>query len=69
MSTPPTTSSSSSQSSGQSSAQQAMNQTIIVTETRNLKAKPFLRTEDQIARGKLWEEWIEEIEREFRYFR
>ena len=43
--------------------------TIVTTETRNLRALPFLPTEDQLSTGKAWEEWLEDIEREFRYFR
>ena len=43
--------------------------TVVTTETRNLRALPFLPTEDQLSTGKAWEEWLEDIEREFRYFR
>lgn len=43
--------------------------TIISTENRNLRALPFTPTEDQLSTGKMWEEWLEGIEREFRYFR
>ena len=43
--------------------------TIITTETRNLRALPFLITEDQLSTGKEWEDWLEAIEREFRYFK
>ena len=41
----------------------------VVTETRNLKSQPFSHPEDQISTGKAWEEWLEGIEREFRYFK
>jgi hypothetical protein len=41
----------------------------VVTETRNLRTLPFVQNEDLLSTGKQWEEWIEEIEREFRYFR
>ncbi|CAC5421054.1 unnamed protein product [Mytilus coruscus] len=41
----------------------------IVTETRNLRSQPFIASDDQISTGKQWEEWLESIEREFRYFR
>ena len=41
----------------------------VVTETRNLKTQPFVHPDVQITTGKAWEEWIEGIEREFRYFR
>ena len=43
--------------------------TIITTETRNLRALPFRVTEDQLSTGKEWEDWLEAIEREFRYFK
>ena len=43
--------------------------TIITTETRNLRALPFQVTEDQLSTGKEWEDWLEAIEREFRYFK
>ena len=41
----------------------------VVTETRNLRTLPFVQNEDPLSTGKQWEEWIEGIEREFRYFR
>ena len=41
----------------------------IVTATRNLRSQPFIPSDDQISTGKQWEEWLECIEREFRYFR
>ena len=41
----------------------------VVTETRNLRTLPFVQNEDLLSTGKQWEEWIEGIEREFRYFR
>ena len=31
---------------------------------RNLRALPFRPTEDQLSTGKLWEDWLESIERE-----
>ena len=43
--------------------------TIVTTETRNLLALPFLPTEDQLSTGKMWEQWLEDIERELWYFR
>ena len=43
--------------------------TIITTETQNLRALPFQITEDQLSTGKEWEDWLEAIEREFRYFK
>ena len=43
--------------------------TIVTTETRNLRELPFLPSEDQLSTGKAWEEWLDDIEREFRYFR
>ena len=41
----------------------------VMTETRNLRALPFRPSEDQLSTGKAWEEWLDDIEREFRYFR
>ena len=41
----------------------------VVTETRNLKTGPFVDTDNPITTGKAWEEWLEGIEREFRYFK
>ena len=41
----------------------------VVTETRNLRSQQFVPSDDQLSTGKQWEEWIESIEREFRYFR
>lgn len=43
--------------------------TIITTETRNLRAFPFRIKKDQLSTGKELEEWLEAIEREFRYFK
>ena len=43
--------------------------TVIATESRSLRALPFRTTEDQLSTGKEWEEWLEAIEREFRYFK
>lgn len=43
--------------------------TVIATETRNLRVLPFRPTEDQLTTGKAWEEWLDDIEREFRFFR
>ena len=36
---------------------------------RNLNIMPFRLPENQLDIGKDWEEWLEEIEREFRYFK
>ncbi|CAC5411117.1 unnamed protein product [Mytilus coruscus] len=44
-------------------------QITLVTETRNLRSQLFIQSDDQISSGKQWEEWLESIEREFRYFR
>ena len=41
----------------------------IVIESRNLRALPFGPSEDQLSTGKAWEDWLEGIEREFRYFK
>ena len=46
------------------------NETVtIITESRNLRTLPFRPTEDQLMTGKAWEDWLDGIEREFRYFR
>ena len=44
-------------------------QVAVITESRNLKALPFRPSEDQLTTGKAWEDWLEGIEREFRYFK
>ena len=41
----------------------------VISETRNLRTKPFTPEDDQITTGKAWDEWLEGIEREFRYFK
>ena len=40
----------------------------IVTETRNLWTQPFVVPDETNHVGKTWEEWLEVIEQEFRYF-
>ena len=40
----------------------------VVSERRNLLIQPFKPT-DRLSVGKAWREWLEEIEREFRYYR
>ena len=40
----------------------------VVAERRNLLIQPFKPT-DRLSAGKAWREWLEEIEREFRYYR
>ena len=46
------------------------NETVtVITESRNIRTLPFKLSEDQLSTGKSWEDWLEEIEREFRYFR
>lgn len=47
----------------------ADNAVTIITEGRSLRALPFRTTADQLSTGKTWEDWLESIEREFRYFR
>ena len=42
--------------------------TVIATETRNLRVLLFWPTEDQLTTGKAWDEWLDDIERELRYF-
>ena len=41
----------------------------VVTETRNLRAQPFVVPGETNAMGKAWQEWLEGIEREFRFFK
>ena len=41
----------------------------VITTTRNLKFQPFIPGDDPIVRGKAWDDWLEEIGREFRYFK
>ena len=48
-------------------ALQAIN--VTVSSDRNLKVQPFITAGDQISNGRAWEDWIEGIEREFRYFK
>ena len=36
---------------------------------RNLRIKPFTVDEDHIATGEKWDDWLEELEREMRFFR
>ena len=41
----------------------------VVIQTRNLKIQPFITPEDANAIGREWEDWVEDIEREFRFFK
>ena len=41
----------------------------VVTETRNLRSRPFVILDETNSVGKAWEEWLEGIEREFSYFK
>ena len=41
----------------------------VVTETRNLRTQPFAIPDEMNAVGKAWQEWLEGIEREFRFFK
>ena len=41
----------------------------IITETRNLRSPPFVAPEELCAIRNAWEEWLESIERKFRYFK
>ena len=36
---------------------------------RNLRINLFTMDEDHIATGEKWDEWLEELEREMRFFR
>ena len=49
--------------------QEAAHAIRVVTETRNLRTQPFVVPDETNHIGKAWEEWLEGIEREFRYFR
>ena len=40
----------------------------VIIESRNLRALTLRITEDQLSTGKAWEDWLESIEREFRFF-
>ena len=42
---------------------------LVVTETRNLRTQPFAIPDEMNAVGKAWQEWLEGIEREFRFFK
>ena len=44
-------------------------QVRIVTETRNLRTQPFIIPDEANNMGKVWEEWLEGIDRDFRHFR
>ena len=41
----------------------------VVTETRNLCTQPFAIPDETNAMGKAWQQWLEGIEREFRFFK
>ena len=41
----------------------------VVTKTRNLRTQPFIIPDEMNAVGKAWQEWLEGIEREFRFFK
>ena len=41
----------------------------VITESRNLRSLLFRMTKDQLSTGKAWEDWLESIERDLRYFR
>ena len=41
----------------------------VITETRNLQTPPFIAAEEPCATGNAWENWLEGIERQFRYFK
>lgn len=41
----------------------------VYTTSRHLRSPPFSLPEEPIEAGRAWEEWLEGIEREFRYFR
>ena len=41
----------------------------VLRERGNLRTLPFRPTENRLSTGIAWEEWLDEIEREFRYFK
>ena len=41
----------------------------VITETRNLQSPPLVAPEELCAIGNAYEEWLEGIEREFKYFK
>ena len=41
----------------------------VIAATRNLKSQPFNPGDDPIGTGKAWNDWLEEMKREFRYFK
>ena len=40
----------------------------VVTETRNLRGRPFVIPNETNSVGRAWEEWLEDIKRDFRHF-
>ena len=48
--------------------QEAAQVICVVTETWNLQTQPFVIPDETNGVGKAWEEWLEGIEQEFRYF-
>ena len=44
-------------------------QVVVQTESRNLKIHQFTHTDDQTSIGVAWQDWMEELEREFRFFK
>ena len=47
----------------------ASNDTITVVTSRKLPILPYNAAESRLSIGKAWDEWLEEIERQLRYFR
>ena len=47
----------------------ASNVTNTVVTSRKLPILPFNAVESRLSIGKAWDEWLEEIERQFRFFR
>ena len=41
----------------------------VIADTRALRTKPFIVPDEHVAQGPAWTEWLEGIEREFRFFR
>ena len=54
---------------GQAQAAAAAQEIRVVTETRNLRTQPFVVPDEMNIVGRAWQEWLEGVEREFRYFK
>ena len=41
----------------------------VIAAVRNLKSPPFTPEDEPLAKGQAWDDWLEEIKQEFRYFK